>query len=33
MATLNQMVAEQTKMIGHARALLEAAFKKRRPKH
>ena len=28
MATLNQMVAEQTKVIGEARASLEAAFKK-----
>lgn len=28
MATLNQIVAEQTKVIGEARASLEAAFKK-----
>ncbi|MCC6966855.1 MAG: hypothetical protein IT391_11330 [Nitrospira sp.] len=28
MATLNQMVAEQAKVIGEARASLEAAFKK-----
>ena len=28
MATLNQMVAEQTKVISEARASLEAAFKK-----
>ena len=28
MATLNQIVAEQTKVIGEARASMEAAFKK-----
>lgn len=28
MATLNQMMAEQAKVIGEARASLEAAFKK-----